>query len=245
LHVWDEKNTKMHIATVAQFQGREEELKGYLDWFRTLPVRLRIITPKGEVRAVHDVWDNDHYLDGLTLTDDTILEKIFKYGDENHVKAYRRATKGVKVYLPKGMGWPAAEWNGTTDHIRAKWWLDAKGKTYREMAFIPKEMAHLPPNIIIPDGQAAKVKGYDVNEPIVFTGHYWISPDDVPAPLAENVVCVDYSAGRTGPAVAYRWDGEAKVDANKFVTSNDRSFPQALTYGRRIQADRQLVNCLN
>jgi hypothetical protein len=36
-------------------------------------------------------------------------------------------------------------------------------------------------------------------------------------PLAPNVACVDFSAGKGGMLVAYRWDGEAKLSAEKFV----------------------------
>jgi hypothetical protein len=72
-----------------------------------------------------------------------------------------------------------------------------------------------------------------------------MSPADAPMPLTPNVVCIDYSAGRTGPAVAYRWDGEEKANFNKFVTSDDRSFPQVPSYERNMQPDLPLVKCLN
>ena len=32
-----------------------------------------------------------------------------------------------------------------------------------------------------------------------------------------TVACVDYSAAKDGPLVAYRWDGEQELDASRFV----------------------------
>ena len=52
--------------------------------------------------------------------------------------------------------------------------------------------------------------------PVIF-GHYWES--GTPQPLSEYAACVDYSAGRNGPLVAYRWDGESKLSASKFIAS--------------------------
>jgi len=42
----------------------------------------------------------------------------------------------------------------------------------------------------------------------------------VPEPLAPQVACVDYSAGKGGPLVAYRWDGESVLDTRGFVSGN-------------------------
>ena len=40
-------------------------------------------------------------------------------------------------------------------------------------------------------------------------------------PLAENIACLDYSvAHEGGRLVAYRWDGEQKINESKFVFVN-------------------------
>ena len=40
-------------------------------------------------------------------------------------------------------------------------------------------------------------------------------------PLTENIACIDYSvAKKGGKLVAYRWDGEQKIDKNKFIFVN-------------------------
>ena len=38
-------------------------------------------------------------------------------------------------------------------------------------------------------------------------------------PLSKRHACVDYSVAKSGPLVAYRWDGELELDAGKFVAA--------------------------
>jgi len=45
-------------------------------------------------------------------------------------------------------------------------------------------------------------------------GHYWGS--GTPTLLSDKVACVDYSVGKGGKLVAYRWDGEPLLDQRKF-----------------------------
>ena len=58
---------------------------------------------------------------------------------------------------------------------------------------------------------------YSHDAPPVFVGHYWL--DTEPYLLAPNVACLDYSvaAKSGGKLVAYRWDGERRLDNEKFV----------------------------
>jgi hypothetical protein len=38
-----------------------------------------------------------------------------------------------------------------------------------------------------------------------------------PAPLADNIGCLDYSVAKPGGKLAaYRWDGEKKIEPEKF-----------------------------
>jgi hypothetical protein len=40
-----------------------------------------------------------------------------------------------------------------------------------------------------------------------------------PASLSPTRACVDYSAARKGPLVAYRWDGEPVLDGRNFASA--------------------------
>ena len=44
--------------------------------------------------------------------------------------------------------------------------------------------------------------------PVIF-GHYWFTGN--PAVISPSFACVDYSAAKDGPLVAYRWDGEKET----------------------------------
>ena len=60
---------------------------------------------------------------------------------------------------------------------------------------------------------------YGENERPVFFGHYWLT--GLPELIRDNVCCLDYSvAGYRGDGrlVAYRFDGEQKLDNRKFVS---------------------------
>lgn len=47
----------------------------------------------------------------------------------------------------------------------------------------------------------------------VFVGHYWLT--GTPTPLAANVACTDDRVAKGGKLVAYRWEGETALSANK------------------------------
>jgi len=48
----------------------------------------------------------------------------------------------------------------------------------------------------------------------VFFGHYWMT--GTPKLQTPTAACVDYSAAKDGPLVAYRWDGEPTLDTANF-----------------------------
>jgi len=67
---------------------------------------------------------------------------------------------------------------------------------------------------------------------------YWLPQDWPPAPILPNVICVDYSAGKGGPLVAYSLDpesasklpfprgiGRSDWQQDPFRTTNDRRRP--------------------
>ena len=67
---------------------------------------------------------------------------------------------------------------------------------------------------------------YGVDEPLLFVGHYWRSGK--PAPIRENLACLDYSAVLYGKLVAYRLDQETRLDPRKFV-GVDVERPEVIT----------------
>lgn len=49
----------------------------------------------------------------------------------------------------------------------------------------------------------------------VFFGHYWMTGS--PRPQSSTAACVDYSAGKGGPLMAYRWDAGEALTPHRFV----------------------------
>jgi hypothetical protein len=60
-----------------------------------------------------------------------------------------------------------------------------------------------------------KLVYYDPQQPALFIGHYWLAGK--PAPQTSNIACLDYSAVEGGRLVAYRFDNETCLSADKFV----------------------------
>jgi len=92
-----------------------------------------------------------------------------------------------------------------------RWWnrtLDS----WRTSALAPRDVVAQLPDQPMPADPRVQV----YNGPPVLFGHYWFSGK--PNVLAHNVACVDYSAGKDGPLVAYRWEGEPDLAASGFWT---------------------------
>jgi len=61
---------------------------------------------------------------------------------------------------------------------------------------------------------------YPKDSPPVFFGHYWMT--GVPEIVAENMACLDYSAGMGGSLIAYHW--------KKDVSAGERLDTRNFTY---------------
>ena len=98
------------------------------------------------------------------------------------------------------------------DVIWARWWTEAPA-TLRELAFIDDDQRDLVPDLPLPLGyRPTAIEGRPV-----FVGHYWMGGE--PRPFSPKVACVDWSAARGQPLVAYRWDGERMLTAAHFISS--------------------------
>ena len=68
----------------------------------------------------------------------------------------------------------------------------------------------------LPDEPLEDVSHVYTGDVPVIVGHYWDTGElEVYGP---KVACVDYSAGKGGPLVAYRWDGEPNLVDAHFVS---------------------------
>jgi hypothetical protein len=214
-----EKNRAQHQTFLDQV-GEDSDLhREMVEWFRSLPVYLEL----DGIRVVHAMWDE-------TYLDDVICHAFGRDGINNHQLCYaldKKAWKGGPhpLYhaldgLCKGREIDLPDGAHFTDHnghvrkqARIKWWKH-DAKFMHEVAIvegaIPESLLWKP----IPDDLLlAPVTGTPI-----FIGHYWMKGE--PAILGPKVACVDYSAGKGGPLVAYRWNGESELHDGGFVSSN-------------------------
>jgi hypothetical protein len=208
------RNRAQHEAFLLEVEGDLNLHQEIIDWFLTLPLWLDL----PGLRVVHACW-HQGYVDELRtqLTDTNQLSKEFMVLASTcgtlEFRAIEALTKGLEVNLPDGHMFHDKD--GHVRHnVRIRWW-DSHATTYRALALMDDALRQNLPETAIADDVRCP---YDDAKPVLF-GHYWMK--GVPQVQSPLFACVDYSAARDGPLVAYRWDGEP--------TLNDKCFSE---YGR-------------
>ena len=203
------KNLTQHQAFLTEVGPDSAEHDAWIDWFLDMPLWIE----REDLRVVHACWDPQSVAilrpllrDGARL-DRSVVDASCRRGSPVH-GAIEVVLKGAEVTLPDGVTFRDKEGH-ERDAIRIRWWNPAL-KTYRD-AYIGPDGVDMPD---IP--MASRFNIPEPDRPTII-GHYWFDPRQRPAPAARRVACVDYSAGKGGPLVAYRFDGEPELMAEKFV----------------------------
>lgn len=205
-----EKNRAQHREFLGQVGEDSARHREFVEWFRTLPLWLDL----GGIRVVHACWHAPSldWLGPQVGQDNALTESLLIAGSRRGHDAYRSIEslcKGLEVPLPQGASFRDKDGIERRE-TRIKWW-DPQGVTFRQAAIVAPEHVDRIPDMAIPE--AFRPQAYA--GPPVFFGHYWLT--GTPRLLQENVACLDYSVARGGPLVAYRWDGEGKLSADRFV----------------------------
>ncbi|WP_146394150.1 metallophosphoesterase [Allorhodopirellula solitaria] len=203
-----QKNLRQHQATLDQMSP--DELADAIGWFQTLPVAIEV----GGIRVAHASWqtrDIDCIHEALAnvgrFTPEFLAMSEDAGSDLN--AAIENVLKGPELGLPAGY-WIVDKAGHRRDSARIKWYEDGTGRTFRQHHLGSGEV----PDLAIEGSDLAAVETYPAGAVPVFVGHYWLT--GTPMPLAANVACTDYSVAKGGKLVAYRWDGEAELRAEKF-----------------------------
>ena len=203
----NEKNLKQHKAFLKTYEDYPEEYKSVIEWFKTLPFWLDLES----LRVIHACWDIDLIKKLGKSLEDGVLKKS---SDKSTVefRAIETLLKGKEIPLPEGQSFLDKD-NNKRDHIRIKFW-ERNAKTYKDLFMGPKDALQFIPDLPLEDDYSVP---YPTDEKPLFLGHYWMEGEI--KPLTENIACIDYSVAKPGgKLVAYRWDGEQKIDTNKFVS---------------------------
>ncbi len=198
-----DKNRKQHQAFLTQIGEGSDDHDAAIAWFRTFPLWLEI----DGVRVVHACWDAT----SMNGVDSAVLElPSFIAASERDSDMYHwveNLCKGPELKLPDGYEFTDKDGYRRTK-ARYRWWTDGNG-TYRTMCEVPSGIDL--PDIPIPN---PPVQPYGDDVPVMF-GHYWRQWHTID--LTDRTACLDYSAVKGGPLVAYRWSGEAILDQHHLV----------------------------
>jgi Calcineurin-like phosphoesterase len=203
-----EKNCEQHAETLAYFEKNSGAADRALTWFYTFALWLDL----GFARIVHAAWSPAaiRLLKTPYLTPESLVSAGTKGTPE--YRAVETLLKGVEAASPPKLSFDDKDGHKRTQ-IRVRWWLkpDAE-RTVAETVF--------PPDPSMPNTRfttSSQWEPYELAEPPVTFGHYWLPKDWRPAPIMPNVICVDYSAGKGGPLVAYSFD-PARAREGEFIS---------------------------
>jgi hypothetical protein len=207
------RNVKQHSATLSQLSA--SELQDALTWFRTLPVAL----DAGNFRVVHACWDaeNLEVLKSATEHFGAMTEEFLHHAtreDDPVFEAIERVLKGPEMELPEGIVLTDKEGNRRS-RARIRW-FDPFGDFRCGEYCLPPQSLDLLSRVEIP--KSVRPAEYPQNAPPVFFGHYWFPAESPPLPLRSNIACLDYSVAKNGLLCAYRFNGEAALRSENFVT---------------------------
>ncbi|MGD9417370.1 MAG: metallophosphoesterase [Verrucomicrobiota bacterium JB025] len=216
LRIRGSKNITMHQGTLDDFPDYDDPTSEWqqiwIPWMKRLPFFLEL----GGFRAVHATWHPEFV---ERLIDRTFEDEAFFIAASNKFtpegEALETLLKGVEVKLPKGIGFygHTGVWH---KKIRARWWeLPDSGIGYDGLVFPANPSI---PSDPVSEESFAQIPGYALDAPPVFIGHFF-KPADSPAhPERHNVACLDHSAAKEGPLVAYRWKGEARIKPEHYIS---------------------------
>lgn len=229
-----DKNDKQHKQFLLQLTPKKRAK--LIKWFKTMPLWLDL----DGLRVVHACWHEpsirvvehalqaseqsgtDIFVDASTKGTDlyNAIEVLLK-GPEMNLASY-----GLPAFLDKG-GDPRSK-------ARIRWW-NSEGRTVSDLAEIPpgapQQNCDVYPTIVDTVCDESTLAFEYRGERPVFFGHYWRSGR--PTPVVDwtaRAACVDFSAGKGGPLVAYRWDGEPTLSDEKYV-----AFPDWTSRGQKLR----------
>lgn len=199
----NEKNAHQHAEFLRQIGPESGDHHEAVEWFAKLPLWLDL----GDLRVVHACWD----LQSIAGLGRPHLEiDDFHAASERDSDPYiwvEHLCKGPEVQLPDGHEFVDKDGH-QRDRARFRWW-DIGEQTFKSACEVPNGVEL--PDMPITD---YPVTPYDDTIPVLF-GHYWRQWPRLD--LAPNAGCIDYSAVKGGPLVAYRWSGESNLSTSNLV----------------------------
>lgn len=224
-----EKNRLQHAESLDQLAGCYQM---WIGWMRTLPLWLELGDLGGQggrLHLVHACWSPDA-IDVLVQSERNgemmiqgrhdaplLSDKGYIHAgrDRDSIEFHAMETllKGPEILLPENTTFLDKD-GVERDTMRVKWWL-GPGHTCREMALMGEDQLELLPEDV--RVEADTWQAIPVECPTFFA-HYWRSPGEEVKSFGPMTACLDFSAVKGGPLVAYRWNrGDTAIRDENFV----------------------------
>jgi len=220
------KNIEQHGAFLNQLTAEEQDQ--WRAWFMSLPLILEL---EG-LRVVHACWHQPSVdrvralLGGATFRDEADLIEAHADGDGGGPRSLARCVetllKGPELSLEKyGMPKFVDKGNIARNEARVKWWRSG-ARTLADLAVFQKD-AETDSGLPYPDCSSIVADdedctySYNGEIPVIY-GHYWREGE--PEHLEDwtpTTACVDFSVGKGGTLVAYRWSGERELTPEHYL----------------------------
>jgi hypothetical protein len=226
----DVSHAHQHAAFLDQLNATER--KYFLEWFMRLPLWIDL----GEVRVVHACWDEtsrllvERELGGSSFADTNQLVRATRGYDKNDLyRAVEVLLKGPEIGLGE-YGLPGfLDKDGHERHeTRVRWWVGDSSRLI-DLAEIPHDARSfdgyifpgIPGDIVV---SLEDVPMFSGGAPVVY-GHYWRRWEGATEYQPREGIdwtlssaCVDFSAVRGGPLVAYQWNiGDRQIAPQQFT----------------------------
>ncbi len=200
LRAHSEKNVKQHARFLDDHPVDSDAARDAIAWMKTLPLWLEF----PEFRVIHACWDRQAMADAERYLIDARLDDraVESSADTDHplFRAVEALLKGPEVPLPGGAAFIDKDGHARSE-IRVAWWKP-EARNWQDIAIsVPEPEAQLPPGALPAE---IGIEPYLPDAKPVFFGHYWMTGEVVLQ--APNALCLDYSAGKEGPLVAYSFE---------------------------------------
>ncbi|TVS16648.1 MAG: serine/threonine protein phosphatase [Gammaproteobacteria bacterium] len=208
-----ERNKCGLSETLEAFANHPGDLEATLAWIHAMPLWLE--SPR--LRVIHACWDDALMARFLAGHDDRVLSsslaRVACYRGSLARRFLDRILNGTELELPEDRVMRGRD-GLQRRFFRTAFWTRA-AETLGDVAFQPDPLPDDIHTRALDEEARARVLSYPADAPPVFFGHYWRS--GTPALQADNVCCLDYSMVLGGRLMAYRFDGERRLDPERFT----------------------------
>ena len=199
--------------TLEQYARHQQAWNDTLDWFTQLPLCLET----SNLRAVHACWDERLMRPFLERHPDGRLSRAQLERSLDPQSFYfdlvDRATRGPQLNLPGNLSIHGRD-GVQRRAFRTGFW-HAHPHVYGDVVFQPDPLPESVEQRPLMEREMNQLVYYAPSERPLFFGHYWRTGR--PSLLTPNIACLDYSAVKGGHLVAYRYDGEKRLSADRLV----------------------------